>query len=87
MLGRLVSLVTSLVTGIILVGIALVLLEANKGNEIVTTVLDVGRWLVEPFKRVFTPEGTKARIAMNWGLAAIVYGLAGGLVARLLSRR
>jgi hypothetical protein len=87
MLARLVSLVTSVVTGIIVVGIVLVLLEANKSNDVVNAVLDAGRWLVGPFKGVFKPDGVKARIALNWGLAALVYGLAGGLVVRLLSRR
>lgn len=87
MLARLLSLVTSIVTAIIVVGIALVLLEANKSNDVVNAVLDAGRWLVGPFEDVFKPDGTKARIALNWGLAAIVYGLVGGVVVRLLSRR
>jgi hypothetical protein len=87
MLARLVSLVTSVVVGVIVVGIALVLLEANKGNDIVEAVLDAGRFLVEPFDNVFKPEGTKARVGVNWGLAALVYGLVGGLIVRLLTRR
>jgi hypothetical protein len=87
MLARLVSLVTSVVTAIIVVGIALVLVEANKSNDIVNAVLDAGRWLVGPFKGVFDPDDAKAKITLNWGLAAIVYGMAGGLLVRLLSRR
>ena len=86
MLARLVSLVTSVVTAIIVVGILLVVFEANKSNDAVNAVLDAGRWLVDPFKDVFKADGVKARIALNWGLAVVVYGLAGGMVARLLGR-
>jgi predicted cobalt transporter CbtA len=87
MLARLVSLVTSVVTAIIVVGILLVVFEANKSNDLVNAVLDAARWLVGPFKDVFKPDGLKARIVLNWGLAVIVYGLVGGVVVRLLSRR
>jgi hypothetical protein len=87
MFARLVSLVTSVVTAIIVAGILLVVFEANKSNDLVNAVLDAGRWLVGPFRDVFKPHGLKARIGLNWGLAAIVYGLAGGVVVRLLGRR
>jgi hypothetical protein len=87
MLARLVSLVTTAVVGVIVVGIALVLLEANKGNEFVEALLDAGRFLVEPFDNVFKLDSTKARIGVNWGLAAVIYSAAGGLVVRLLLRR
>jgi hypothetical protein len=86
-LGRLVSMVTTLVVAIILIGIALVLLEANRGNDLVNAVLDAGRSLTEPFAGIFSPGSLKSRVAVNWGLAALVYGLVGGLLARLLLRR
>ena len=86
LLGRLVSLVTTVVVGIIVVGIALVLLEASPANDLVNAVLDAGRWLVDPFRGIFHPGSLKARVAANWGLAALVYALVGGLVARLLLR-
>jgi len=84
--ARIVGLITAAVVGLIVVGIALVLLEANRDNEIVNALLDAGEFLVEPFDDVFKPDGAKARVAVNWGLAAVVYGLAGGLVVRLLRR-
>jgi hypothetical protein len=87
MLGRLVSLVTSVVVAIIVVAIALVLLEANQRNDIVNAVVDAGRSLTEPFAGIFKPGSLKARIGVNWGLAAVVYSLVGGLIARLLLRR
>jgi hypothetical protein len=84
--ARLVSLATSIVVGLLVVGIVLVLLDANKSNDIVNWLLDAGRFLAKPFHDVFKLDGAKARLAANWGLAAVVYAAAGGLLARLLRR-
>lgn len=84
--ARIVSLITSLVVGLIVVGIVLVLLEANRDNAIVDWLLGAGEFLVEPFDNVFKPDGRKARVAVNWGLAAVIYAVVGGLIARLLRR-
>jgi hypothetical protein len=85
-IARIVSLITALVVGLIVVGILLVLFEANRSNELVDWVLNAGEFLVEPFDNVFKPDGQKARVGVNWGLAAVVYALVGGLIARLLRR-
>jgi uncharacterized protein YggT (Ycf19 family) len=85
LLARIVRLVTSVVVGFIVVGIALHLLDAHSGNAIVRFVYDVAGRLVTPFRDIFSPSGAKVRIAVNWGLAAIVYSIAGGLLARLLA--
>lgn len=85
-LARIVSLITALVVGLIVIGILLTLLEANKGNDIVKAVLDAGKFLVGPFENVFKPDGAKAKVAVNWGLAAVIYAIVGGLIARLLRR-
>ena len=86
LLARIVRLVTMVVVGFIVAGIVLHLLDANSGNAIVSFVYDVANWLVAPFKNVFSPSGAHARIAANWGLAAVVYAIVGGVIARLLSR-
>ena len=85
LLARIVRIVTAVVVGFIVVGIVLHLLDAHASNAVVGFVYDVAGWLVTPFKGVFSPGGAKANIAVNWGLAAIVYGIAGGLLARLLA--
>jgi hypothetical protein len=85
-MARIVSLITSIVVGLVVVGIVLVLLEANRSNEVVRWLLDAAAWLAEPFDNVFSLDGRKDRIAVNYGLAALVYALAGGLIARLLRR-
>jgi hypothetical protein len=85
LLARIVRTVTAVVVGFIVVGIVLHLLDAHASNAVVGFVYDVAGWLVTPFRHVFSPGGAKANIAVNWGLAAIVYGIAGGLIARLLA--
>lgn len=84
-LARIVSLVTAIVVGIIVVGILLVVFKANRDNDIVSTINDAAKTLVGPFKDVFSLKGTR-RTVVNWGLAAVVYAIVGGLIARLLRR-
>src|SRR5262245_19357546 len=79
-LARVVGMITTAVVALILVGILLVLLNANADNAIVDAILDAGRWLTGPFDGFFTPDSHKAEIAANWGLAAGVYALAGALI-------
>jgi hypothetical protein len=85
-LARIVRLITSVVVGLIVVAIVLVLLEANRDNAIVDWLVGAGDFLSKPFHGIFTPDGRKAQVAVNWGLAAVIYGLAGGFLARLLRR-
>jgi hypothetical protein len=85
-IARIVSLITSVVVGLIVIGIVLVLLEANRDNAIVDWLVGAAGWLAEPFDNVFSLDGRKERIAVNYGLAAVVYALVGGLLVRLLRR-
>jgi hypothetical protein len=84
--ARIVSLITTVVVGLIVVGIVLVVLEANRDNAIVDWLVGAGEFLAEPFDNIFQPDGRKARVAINWGLAAVLYAIAGGLIVRLLRR-
>ncbi len=85
LLARIVRIVTAAVVGVIVVGVVLHLLDANSGNALVGFVYDVAGWLVTPFKGLFSLKDQKAQIAVNWGLAAVVYAVVGGLIARLLA--
>jgi hypothetical protein len=84
--ARIVSLITSIVVGLIVVAIVLVLLEASRQNGIVDWLVGAGDWLSKPFHGIFSLDGRKASVAVNWGLAAVVYALVGGFIARLLRR-
>ena len=86
LLARIVRLITALVVGFIVVGIVLHLLGANGGNAVVSVIYDVAGWLVTPFKGIFSLDSQKATTALNWGLAALVYAIVGGLIASLLAR-
>ncbi|MGI8557705.1 MAG: hypothetical protein ACR2ND_05270 [Solirubrobacteraceae bacterium] len=85
-LARIVQLITAVLVIIILLGIALVLLDANTGNSIVSTVHDAGSSLVGPFKDVFSDKDPKVSLAENWGIAAIVYLIVGTVIASAISR-
>jgi hypothetical protein len=83
-LGRLVRLAAGVVAAIIALGILFIVLEANSTNTIVSTVDDAARSLVGPFDDMFSIDNTKAAVAVNWGIAALVYLIAGALIARLI---
>jgi hypothetical protein len=84
--ARVVRLITSVVVGLLVVAILLVVLEANRDNAIVEALLDAGAWLAGPFDDVFSMDTRKERVAVNYGLAALIYAVVGGLIAKLLRR-
>ena len=85
-LATLVDLVTAAVALLILVGIAFVVFKANRHNDIVSTVHDAAKWLVGPFDGMFTPKDRKLGVAINWGIALVVYVIVGRFLASLLRR-
>jgi hypothetical protein len=84
-LSRLVLLAAWIVAGIIVAGILLVVLNANPANDIVNAVHDAARTLVGPFDGMFSLESSDATIAVNWGIAAVVYLILGAIVARVIA--
>ena len=70
------------------IGIALVVLEANEDSAVVEGWLDVCRFLVAPFDDIIDLERGKEKeqIAINWGIAAVVYLVVAMLLARLAAR-
>jgi hypothetical protein len=85
-LARAVILLTSAVALILILGIVLTVLEANRSNEIVQVVRDAAGVLAGPFDDLFKLDSNKAETAVNWGIAAVVWLALGRLVARLLLR-
>ena len=80
-------LIVGIIVLIIVAGIVLVLLKANPTNTIVADVHDAARWLAGPFDGIFSFHNARVALAVNWGLAAVVYLIVGGLIARVLSSR
>ncbi|WP_246486484.1 hypothetical protein [Kribbella qitaiheensis] len=58
--------------------------QANQSNEIVRFVLDRGREIVGPFKDLFRLETAKNTLLVNWGIAALVYLIAGKIIERFV---
>lgn len=85
-LARLISLITTIVVAIIVAGILLIVLKANAGNDIVKIVHDAAKFLAGPFDGMFNLKNPRTEIAVNWGIAALVYALIGGFIARALRR-
>jgi hypothetical protein len=71
---------------VLALGILLVLFEANRQNDIVDLVLDIGRFFAGPFDDMFELDTRKGRVLVNWGIAAALYLIAGRLIARALMR-
>jgi uncharacterized protein involved in cysteine biosynthesis len=82
---RVLQLVVSIVVLTIVAGILLVLLKANPANSIVSEVHSWARWLAGPFDGMFSLHSANDAIAVNWGIAAFVYLIVGGLIARLFN--
>ena len=85
-LARLVRTATTVAVVLVVAGIVIHLLGANTSNGIVSAINDAAKWLVQPFHNVFSIHGQKAKIAVNWGLAAVVYAVVGGFIAGALAR-
>jgi YGGT family len=85
-LARLIRTVTGLVALVIVLGILLFVLSANPHNAIVSDIHDAANWLVGPFRNVFSVKGPKLNLALNWGLATLVYLVVGGFLASLAAR-
>jgi hypothetical protein len=86
LLARIVRWVAGAVVLLLVAGIVLHLLHANAGNDVVSTIYDADTWLASPFANVFSIKDADTEIAVNWGLAALVYAIVGWLIAALLLR-
>ena len=84
LLARVVQFVVSIVVLIIVAGILLVVLKANPANSIVSEVHGWAHSLAGPFDGMFSFHSANVAIAVNWGIAAVVYLFVGVLIARLI---
>ena len=85
LLARVVRTVVAAVVLLIVAGIVLHLLHAS-GPTASSRPSTSRAWLVSPFANVFHPKNADVALAVNWGLAALVYAIVGGLIAGLLAR-
>jgi hypothetical protein len=84
--ARFIRALAAAVAAVIVIAIILFVVSANPHNVIVSDIHDAGNWLVGPFHHVFSVSDAKLAMGLNWGLAALVYLVVGGLLASLLAR-
>jgi hypothetical protein len=84
LLARAIRLATSVIVLIVALGIVFFVLGANPTNAIVSHVHDWARSLAGPFDGMFHLHGPKTTLAVNWGIAVVVWLVIGSLLARLM---
>ncbi len=86
-LARLVM--TAAVLIALLIGLAIVLydVDANAGNTIVKGIHEGANFFASPFTGLITTAGhAKRELTIDWGIALLVYLVAGAVLARLIAR-
>lgn len=85
LIASLIWLVAVLVAAVLALGALFTALDqTNQSNEIVRWILERGHDLVGPFKDLFRLETAKNTLLVNWGIAALVYLIAGKILERFV---
>lgn len=85
-IARAVIVIGGLVAAMLVLGIVLVLLKANRSNDIVKAVHDAASFLAGPFDGLFKLDRERVETAVNWGIAAVVWYALARVIARLILR-
>ena len=86
LIARIVRAVATVIVALIVAAIVLRVLGANASNSVVSDIHSWAKFFVGPFDGIFSIRGAKLNMAVNWGVAAIVYAVVGGFIARLIAR-
>jgi hypothetical protein len=84
LIARVIRLAAAVVAVLIALGIAFSVFKASGSNTIVSHVHDWARTLVGPFRGMFQVHGARGTLALNWGIALIVYLLLAAVLVRLV---
>ncbi len=84
--ASLVRVVATVVCVLLALHIAFVVFSANHDNVIVRTVNDWAGWFAWRFRDLFVPKDHRVGVLVNYGIAAVVYLIAGRAVANLIRR-
>lgn len=85
MIARLVRIVAWLVFLLIVLAIILYDLKANGSNSIVKAIHDAAKFFASPFNGIFSPKNPRVKLSINWGIAAVVYLIAGHIIAAIIA--
>ena len=83
-LARAITLAGAIVALILVIGILLVVLGANRSNGLVQAIRDAAHFLAGPFNGLFDLDKRKVELAVNWGIAAAVWLILARLIARVV---
>jgi hypothetical protein len=86
LVARVVRLAAVLVMLLIALAVALRLIGANPSNSIAHDIHTAAGTIVGPFRGLFVMRHAKLEMTVNWGLAALVYLIAGSALAALIAR-
>ncbi|GAA0600579.1 hypothetical protein GCM10009534_38700 [Kribbella sandramycini] len=85
LLASLIWLIAVLAAALLALGALFTALDqTNQSNEIVRWVLERGHDLVGPFRDLFRLETAKNTLLVNWGIAALVYLIAGKIIEKFV---
>lgn len=85
-LATVVTVAAATVCVILALAIAFAVFDANQANTIVRTVDHWGHGLAWQFRDMFAPTDHRVAVLVNYAIAAVVYLIAGRIVAGLLRR-
>lgn len=85
-LATIARLAGSLAALVLVIYIVLFIGEASPENSITSFFRSLADGLTLGFRDLFTPEGEKTRVFVNYGLAAVFWLVAGAVVSRIITR-
>lgn len=85
-LATLAAVAAAVIAVVLALQIAFVVFSANAANPIVRTVNDWAQSFAWEFRDMFTPKDQRVAVLVDYGIAAIVYLIAGRVVAGLIRR-
>lgn len=78
--------VGGIIVGIIVIHILLVVLEANPDNSFASFIRDWAYTFSLGLSNLFTPESPKVAVAVNFGIAALIWAVITKVVVDLVRR-
>jgi hypothetical protein len=81
-----VTIIAMIICVLLALHIAFVVFTANQDNSIVRTINDRADWFAWRFRDMFVPKDQRVGVLVNYGIAAVVYLIAGRVAAGLIRR-
>jgi hypothetical protein len=85
-IGRTIQVLTALISLAFVLHVVFVIARANQSNGFVAFTYGTAKFFVLGLGDVFTPNDATIGVILNYGLAAVIYLVAGRIIARALKR-